>query len=246
LIGGALIGLLPLNGVLIIVSGLFAVATILAMCLPLYEERRPKTANPIIEYGNLIRHIKQRKDRLLSALFVNLIAIIGVTAALSLLLPALISHHYPDDPLILGIVTSMIALGTMIGSGMTMIAKRVEPYFGMYVGWLLYGVFILLIALEHNMVTLISVGAFLGLVGAPADIFMNVIIHKNVAANKMAKTFALFATIGYSGDMISVVTIGMVAGVLGLQATFILSGGIVIVAALVGLALTLSAQDLKS
>jgi hypothetical protein len=62
----------------------------------------------------------------------------------------------------------------------------------------------------------------------------------------MAKTFALFATIGYSGDMISVVTIGMVAGVLGLQATFILSGGIVIVAALVGLALTLSAQDLKS
>lgn len=92
--------------------GTFATLPLLASVPPL----RPEDAEPTHPMRSLIEglHFAWTRPVIRSVLFVGIIALLG--AGITVLIPALVDHHFDNDPRAAGLLYSGIALGAGIGS----------------------------------------------------------------------------------------------------------------------------------
>jgi MFS family permease len=196
------------------------------------------------DYKTLMAQLLQNHRPIWHALVLNALGVFGVAGSITLLIPALVTHRFPNQPEMLGSIMGLMAAGTIAGAYISILAHRDNTEWLMYIAWAVYGGLMGAIGVYNQSWSIFGLAVILGLSGAAADIYFATLVQREIDGDQLSKTFALFSTLANVGVAISAPTLALALRAGGLQFAFVASGLVAVAAGLGGV--TLRRQRLRS
>ncbi len=178
----------------------------------------------IDDYKNLFMGLFLKKRTVGTAILVNVIAIFFVAGSLSILIPALIKDVFLYSSIELGWFWGVMSLGTVLGSYLSTKLDRVNRISRMYIGWLVFGLFLIFIPLYESKSLFLIFAFILGISGAVADVLFATIIQSEIPAENISKTFASFSTLANSMEALSALVFATLSMFIGVKFAIIIGG----------------------
>ncbi|MCC5977101.1 MAG: MFS transporter [Salinarimonas sp.] len=242
-LGGLLLLVLPVPAILTLIAATFILSAGLSRAVHVPVTLAPyapatgrlQWRDLVDEYASLWRVLSGARRDVRAAIVVNVAGILGVAGVLSLLIPIFVKDHLAAGPDVLGLLWSIMALGTLAGA---VFSVRIAPRWrerGMLLGWLVYGLLLGALAIPADLVVIFAIGFILAAAGAIADILFATLIQERMPGEHVSKTFAGFSTLANTGEAVSAPALGLVAGLYGIGAAFAAGAALPVIAALAGL-----------
>ncbi len=183
-------------------------------------------------WASTVRGIKVLwADRPLRAITIAIMVIAAVYLPTeSIILP--VYFEAKDLPQGLGLVIAAMAGGTMVGAfGFGWLANRMSRYtLGRLV---LVGTMVSMVplALLPPLPIMIAAGFLLGLSWGPMQPLLNTIVQRRVAPDAQGRVFGVQMAAFYAGPPVAMLIVGAAVGAIGLQVTYLILAGLVVLTA---------------
>ena len=221
--------------VLAIIGFLFLGASLVSVALPLRRRARQRPSPPAADYRMLLAFMGRRRTGFLVFMGLNIVAVIAVSGAEALVIPAQTNTLFPKDPAFLGTILSLMA-ASAVGGALTAGLMRTWPQqFTVHVAWIAYALSLGTVSLVDGKSLLLVTVAFLGYTGAIIDTLITVMVQRTIARRHRAKLFGVISIALHMGDVTSLWLTAVVVSALGFATTLQIAAGITMAVAAAGL-----------
>lgn len=178
------------------------------------------------------REIKNNRS-LFATIVLSACCIFFVGAILRVLIPAYAKDISHNESFV-GIVMSIIALGTIVGAYcFPKLVRHITA--GHLMGyWAIYGFTLILIPFTNHAFFLLALSALLGFVGAFVDIALPTNVQIISKPESLGKHFSFFSTLANTGEALSGVIAGVLVTMFSLSLGLMIAGGCVMLIGLLG------------
>ncbi len=240
-VGGLALAAFPPLAVFAIIAALFLGAAMISMALPHRPDTRRGRAPLINDYGVLLVFMFRRRAAFMVCIALNMLAIVAVAGAETMIIPLQTDRLFPDDPALLGTILSMMALSGMLGALTTGLMRSWPQQATLYAAWVVYGLSLAAFALLATQSAILVAAMALGYSGAIVDTLLMVMMQRVVSGRHRAKLLGLMSIIFNFGDVTSLWLTALVASAFGYPAVFLLAA--VITLCIAGAGLWLARQE---
>lgn len=239
-LGGVALGRLSHITVLAITGSLFLAAAMVSATLPRNRRDGKMFRPPVRDYGLLLTFIAKRRIGFLVFMALNMIAVVAVSGAETLMIPAQTNVLFPQNPVFLGTILSVMAVSAIGGALTAGLMWTLPQHATIYVTWIVYALSLASFAEITSKVAMIAASAALGYSGAIIDTLFTVMVQRTVAGRHRAKLFGVVSIVLHMGDVTSLWLTALIASAFGFAATFQIATVATIIVAVAGLFLVKS------
>ena len=236
-LGGMALDRLSYGTVLACIGFLFLAASAISLELPRLRPRQSHSRLPARDYRLLLAFLLKRRRRFILFMGLNIGAVIAVSGAEALMIPARTYALFAQSPSFLGTVISVMAISAICGAMTAGLIGTWPQKVTIYCAWIVYALSLASVSLISDKPYLLVTVAVLGYSGAIIDTLITVMVQLTITSRHRSKLLGVMSIVLHTGDVTSMWLTAVLASALGFAVVFQLAAFATLAIAAAGLML---------